>query len=214
LGIRSHLSIEVPDHVYILGKADGWEDAPIMGDFHVWGLNTHIMSRPFDVIFEPHDVEWWLEHHNDITWWHKRDQQYKRHIDRINEMSVPYLTLKEYDFIPTSFEYPVEEICESIQLDYFTGGVDFMLAYAIFRGVKKIDLYGVHTTRDDEYEYQKPSLEFWIGLAKGNGIDINIHGDSTLLKTMYQGKIHTNDCKNPDGLRYGYFTPQREYARS
>jgi hypothetical protein len=213
LPIRNSLSIEVPNHVYILGKADGWDDAPLAGkDFHVWGLNTHIMSRPFDILFEPHDVEWWLRNYNEITWWHKQDMLYPRHIERVNEMGLPYLTLKEYDFIPSSYEYPVNQICNTFKVDYLTGGIDFMLAYAIYRGVESIDLYGVHTTRDDEYEYQKASLEFWIGVAIGRGIDITIHNSITLLKTMYREKIWTNECKNPDGLRYGYFTPQREYA--
>ena len=60
--------------VYILGKGAGWDDAPMIhgeSDRQVWGLNDHIMSRPFDIIFEPHDVEWWKEHCDEATWYHK-----------------------------------------------------------------------------------------------------------------------------------------------
>ncbi len=196
------------EKVIILGKAEGWDAAPLhYGDAHVqtWGINTHILSRPLDVCFEPHDVEWWLEHWDKDEWWHKKEPRYPQHIERVNELGVPYLTLKSYGFIPTSEPYPIEAICEYFGIDYFTGGIDYMLAYAIWKGVKKIDIYGVHTVYDDEYAYQKPSLEFWIGVAIGRGIDIKVHGSHSLLKPMYQGKIHTNEGKDADGLRYGYF---------
>lgn len=192
----------------ILGKAEGWEDAPMLyGDSktQVWGLNNHIMSRPLDIVFEPHDVEWWLEHCDEKTWYHKTENRYRQHINRVNEMGVPYLTLRHYEFIPTSEAYPIEAICDHFGIDYFTGGIDYMLAYAIYKRVRKVDIYGVHTTYDDEYQYQKPSLEFWIGVALGRGIDIKVHGSHSLLKPIYQGKIYTNDAGDADGLRYGYF---------
>jgi hypothetical protein len=194
--------------VIILGKGDGWEDAPFYYDdnkVQTWGINSHIMSRPFDIIFEPHDVEWWLENCDKIRTWHKPDHQYRRHIDRVNEMEIPYLTLKHYPFIPTSKAYPVEDICREFGVDYFTGGIDYMLAYAIYKKFDKIDIYGVHTVYDDEYDYQKPSLEFWIGVAIGRGIKITVHGSHSLLRPIYKGKIHDNEGNNPDGLRYGYF---------
>lgn len=200
--------------VYILGKGAGWDDAPLIhgeSDRQVWGLNDHIMSRPFDIIFEPHDVEWWKEHCDEATWYHKTAPRYLQHFKKVNEMEIPYLTLKHYDFIPTSKPYPVEEICESFGIDYFTGGVDYMMAYAIWTKVESIDLYGVHTVYDDEYQYQKPSLEFWIGVAIGRGIKVTVHGSHSLLKPMYQKKIYTNRGENADGLRYGYFTPQRKF---
>jgi hypothetical protein len=200
--------------VIILGKGEGWENAPLTyqdKEVQCWGLNNHIMSRPLDVVFEPHDVEWWKEHCAEDSWYHKKENRYLQHIDRVNELGVPYLTLKHYDFIPTSRAYPVEEICDHFGVDYFTGGIDYMMAYAIWSRAKSIDVYGVHTDYDDEYQYQKPSLEFWIGVAVGRMINVVIHGSHSLLKPMYQNKIYTNEGKEADGLRYGYFTPQRKF---
>ena len=194
--------------VIILGKAVGWENAPFYFNYdeiQTWGINTHVLSRPLDVVFEPHDVEWWKENWDKIREWHKTERGYPTHIKRVNELQIPYITLKHYKFIPTSEAYPIEEISKMFGIDYFTGSIDYMLAYAIYKNVKEIDIYGVHTTYDDEYMYQKPSLEFWIGVAIGRGIKIKVHGSHSLLKTMYQGKIHTNEGKEADGLRYGYF---------
>lgn len=194
--------------VIILGKATGWEEAPLHfgeEEIQTWGLNTHILVRPLDIVFEPHDVEWWLKNFNETTWWHKSEGGYDRHLEKVNEMEIPYLTLTHYPFIPTSQPYPVEEVIQDTGIDYFTGGIDYMIAYAIYKRVERIDIYGVHTTFDDEYLYQKPSLEGWIMYAKGRGIDVKVHGSHSLFKPMYQGKIFTNDAKNADGLRYGYF---------
>lgn len=203
--------------VIILGKGTGWEDAPFYyGDENIqtWGLNNHIMSRPFDLLFEPHDLEWYLEHCEEKSWFHKCPNRYKQHIEKVNELGVPYLTQKKYDFLPTSQPYPVEEICEEFGIDLFGGGIDYMVAYAIYKKAEAIDIYGVHTEGDTEWEYQKPSLQFWVGVAVGRGIPIVIHGSPTLLKTMYHGKEWTYEGKNADGLRYGYFTPQRKFPIS
>lgn len=200
--------------VIILGKGAGWENAPLTyqdSEVQCWGLNNHIMSRPLDMVFEPHDVEWWLEHCEEVTWYHKAEQRYRQHFDKVNELGVPYLTIKELPFVPTSRKYPIDAICNHFGIDYFTGGVDYMLAYAIWMKAESIDIYGVHTVYDDEYQYQKPSLEFWIGVAVGKGIKVTVHGSHSLLKPMYQGKIHTNEGKGADGLRYGYFTPPLKF---
>ena len=200
--------------VIILGKGAGWEDAPLTykdENIQCWGLNNHIMSRPLDIVFEPHDVEWWLEHCEEVSPYHKMEHRYRQHIDRVNELRIPYLTIKKYAFIPTSLEYPVEKICDHFGIDYFSGGIDYMLAYAIWLGIDEIEIFGVHTVYDDEYEYQKPSLEFWIGVAIGRGIKVKVHGSHSLLRTMYKNKIYTNEGKGADGLRYGYFTPQRKF---
>ena len=194
--------------VIILGKGEGCDDAPFhYGEpgIQTWGLNNHILSRPLDMVFEPHDVEWWLKNWDKKEWFHKVERGYAKHIEKVNEHGIPYLTLKHYDFIPTSEPYPVDAISRHFGIDYFTGGVDYMMAYALWKGVEEIDLYGVHTVRDDEYLYQKPSLEFWIGVAVGQKTKIRVHGSQTLLRPMYQDKIWTNRGAWADGLRYGYF---------
>lgn len=196
------------NEVIILGKGKGCDDAPLHwgeDETQTWGLNTHILRRPLDICFEPHDVEWWLNNFNKVVPWHKTEHGYDRHIEKVNEMEIPYLTLRHYPFIPTSQAYPIEDIVEDTGIDYFTGGIDYMIAYAIYKRVERIRIYGVHTTYDDEYLYQKPSLEAWIMFAKGRGIDVKVHGSHSLFKPMYQEKIFTNHGKNADGLRYGYF---------
>lgn len=191
------------NHVIILGKAQGWEYAPFFYEddtAQTWGMNDHILSRPFDMLFEIHDIYEML----------LSDPRGQRFLDRVNEMEIPILCQEHYDFIPTSEPYPVEEICNHFGIDYFTSSIDYMLAYGIWKGIKKIDIYGVHVAGDTEWSHQKASLEFWIGVAIGRGIDIKIHGSPTILKTIYLGHETVPDRDTKDGLCYGYLTEPRE----
>jgi len=61
-----------------------------------------------------------------------------------------------------------------------------MMAVAILEGYDHIAIYGVDMhVDDDEYFWQRPCLETWIGFAKGRGIDVYIHPTSPVLKSHY-----------------------------
>jgi hypothetical protein len=47
------------------------------------------------------------------------------------------------------------------------------------------DLAGIDLVVGEEWEYQKPCAEFWIGVANGRGISIGIHKNSAMLKHSY-----------------------------
>ncbi len=70
--------------------------------------------------------------------------------------------------------------------DYFTSSIAFMLALAIYEGFTTIDLYGIDLTVGEEYDYQKPCAEFWIGFAMGKGIEVGIPAACALLKTKWR----------------------------
>jgi hypothetical protein len=58
-----------------------------------------------------------------------------------------------------------------------------MLAMAMDEGYKEIHLYGVDMANGSEYQDQRPSCEYFIGLARGAGIIVAIPSTSDLLKT-------------------------------
>jgi hypothetical protein len=60
-----------------------------------------------------------------------------------------------------------------------------MLAMAIEFGATQIGLFGVNMAADSEYCQQRPSCEYFIGVAVGRGIKITIPEQSDLLKTAY-----------------------------
>lgn len=99
-----------------------------------------------------------------------------------------YMVSSRPDFV-TSITYPLDQMLSEFGTDYFHSTVDYMLALAISEGFEEIGVWGIDMAHDSEYEHQKPSGSFWIGVAKGRGIKVTIPHESALLH-----KVH----------RYGY----------
>ena len=161
--------------VVILGKGEGW-DAPFEGE--VWGVNDVIFRRKVDLAFQMHDLSQWSEH-DFLT----------KQVLYIIKHKIPVITLFKYPFIPTSKAFPLERANKRFP-EYYTNSIDYMLCYAILKGVTEIDLFGVTMM----YKDQRASVEFWIGIAIGQGIKVNLN------------RRHTDPRNLPlySSKRYGY----------
>jgi len=84
-------------------------------------------------------------------------------------------------FIPNSKQYPFDAVAESVG-DYWCSSIAYMMALAIHEGAEEIGIYGVDMKADDEYGYQKPNMEYLVGLARGKGIKVHIPACSPLCK--------------------------------
>lgn len=158
----------------IIGKARGWEDAPEEGE--CWGITQLILRRNVTRVIDMNDYSLWGK---------KEAEEAARARQRAMDLDVPYIDLESY---------PLQEVIKFFGTDYFNSTVDYAIALAVYEDFKKIDLYGMNMTAGSEYLHQKPGIEFWVGIAKGKGIEVNICGN--LLMTI-------------DNKLYGYGTPQR-----
>lgn len=93
--------------------------------------------------------------------------------------------------------FPFKEVKKQFGVDYFTNMVCYMLAAAIMEDADEIHLYGVRQAGLVEYMEQRRGVEFWLGIAVGRGIKVEIHGISQLLKNSrgipYQGTEKVED---------------------
>lgn len=104
----------------------------------------------------------------------------------MRECPVPlYMVSARPDF-PTSITYPLDQMLAEFGTDYFHSSVDYMLALAISEGFEEIGVWGIDMAHDTEYEHQKPSGSFWIGVAKGRGIKVTIPPESALLRKAHR----------------------------
>ena len=46
----------------------------------------------------------------------------------------------------------------------------------------EIDVYGVDMRHETEYATQRPCMEYWVGYARGKGIEVNIYGPTAICK--------------------------------
>ena len=164
--------------ITIVGKANGWEDAPYEGI--VWGIHSHCLLRPFTMVWDMHKL-----YGTETERGCNLEAQLKI-IEHINKNKIPYMCLEKYDNIPTSIAFPIDEM----PLKYAESSIAYMIWYAYHEGATEIDLYGINMCNFDEYHEQLKSAEYWIGYARGNGVKVTINEPTAV-------------CKGQRGL-YGY----------
>lgn len=77
---------------------------------------------------------------------------------------------------------------------YYTSTVAYMLAHACLEGVGRIIIHGIYCLEGHpEYVTQKPCLDFWMGVARGKGIEVVTTAGSLVGQPMA--------CQS---ARYGY----------
>ena len=126
------------------------------------------------------------------------------HVDWLKQAPFPVLMLPETIeaaaadgvVIPNAFPFPHHEIVATFRgqlagARYFTNSVSWMIAFAICRilesGVDdgEIALYGIDMATGSEYASQRPSCEYWLGVAEGAGIKVTIAPKADLLKAAF-----------------------------
>lgn len=170
------------------------DDAPWGAkDWEIWGLPWDegywpLMHR----LFEMHDLRLLESEHC-----HRKPG----YLDRIKSSDVPLYMQEAY--FPGATRYPFESVGVSIGADYFNSSIAYAMALAIHEGAEEIGIYGVDMKGDDEYGYQKPNMEYLVGVARGKGIKVTIPDSSPLCKFQPSGiRFYTHSPVYVD--RYGW----------
>jgi len=170
------------DKVAIVGFAPSWKETPWDDQsYEIWCLNefykvgNQIKNFRADRWFEIHDRN-------------SKSKSNPEHQKFLKECPCPVYMWKKYDDIPNSVKFPKDEIINFFEekgckgARYFTNSISWFIAFAIYEGFKTIAVYGVDMATDSEWGWQRPSCEYWIGLAEGMGIEVIIPPSSDLLK--------------------------------
>lgn len=93
-----------------------------------------------------------------------------------------------FDFWPEANRhwriYPVEEVEKLAPLGkWHCGSFDWMVALAILEGFETINLYGVQFMRGGEPISAPAALAYWLGVASGRGIGIQLFNCDAIGKT-------------------------------
>lgn len=171
-----------------------WKDA----DWDLKGLND--LHGTFEAyspgIFQTDRVEWYQLHRDEHGEFHgARDPA---HMQWMTSQTCPIWMWQRHPAIPASEAYPLLDVlsaplCHGKPLSpegYFNNSISWMLAHAILQGYETIGLYGIDMALDgvhgqSEYSYQRPSVEYFIGVARGLGIDVVMPQESELCKTGF-----------------------------
>lgn len=145
-----------------------WEDER----FEIWGMNQ---GHPN---FKRRADRWFEMHLPEAT----PDIRDPLYMQFLRDLTIPVYMIQPYEYAPTSLRYPIEDAIAVTGLDYFMSTVAFMCALAMMEDFEEVHLYGINLAIGDEYFYEKPNAEFWIGFMKAKGIKVEIPRASALLK--------------------------------
>ena len=172
-------------------------------EFEIWGLN------------EAHRQPWmrritrWFQLHPRWDFTKQNNTSYKEHWEWLQkEHPFPIYMQKKYPDIPSSIEFPLDQVVGTflmklkrgtdrsafagqeslVGIEYFTSSFAYMCSLALLEGFSTIHVYGFEMATETEYRYQKGSTEFWLGLAAG------------LCEELYL----PFECRLLDGAKYGY----------
>lgn len=196
--------------VAIIGKAPSSVKLAPYDDpeWEVWILNTlgqlHEVPR-WDRQFELHDIE--------LT----KDKAYGNYHDWLRQQSHGDRPIYLRDVVPTDFgksarSYPLGDMLSAFNgfagQRYVTNTVSWMICLALYehrqgQTIGEMGLWGVDMAQHgvnfghagqfaSEYAKQRPSCEYWIGVAEGMGIKVRIPDTSDLLKSAVLYGYHTD----------------------
>jgi hypothetical protein len=170
------------DKCYIVGFAPSWKMTPFTDpDAEVWCLNEFyklLQQVPGG------KADRWFEIHSRVS----PSKNKPEHIGFLQNCPVPLYMWEHYDDMPNSIRFPKDEIVKWLEdqgklgAKYFTNTISWITAMAMWMGFKEIHVYGVDMATDSEYQGQRPSSEYFIGLAEGLGIKFYIPDESDLMK--------------------------------
>jgi len=114
---------------------------------------------------------------------------------RTEDFPIYVLDAKDFRDVPGAVTFPLHEILDwfaaeyeinrfkegHFVFEYFTSTVNMMFALAMYEGFERIELFGFEMSSQEEYAYQKPATEFWMGVALGRGVEIYLPKGCALL---------------------------------
>ena len=113
-----------------------------------------------------------------------------KYMAAINRLNIPVYMQKKWKNIKKSKPFPFQEVMETFDTEYFGCSFAWMIALALLehlkgRKISKIVLLGVGLT-GHEYYFQRPSTEYFCGIAKGLGVKIEVDtATSNILTAPY-----------------------------
>jgi hypothetical protein len=182
----------------IVGFADTKVDAPYQDPAtEIWGLNDLHNALPrYDRWFDIHPRD---NIELDCTLMRNKGQTPPETIglSGLRKLNVPVYMQDRYEDIPNSLKYPLNEMLAYWKqrsltgYNYLTNSISEMIAFALYEGIvtgiqwETIGIYGVDMAVGSEYVDQRPSCEYWIGLAEGMGVKVYIPPASDLCHCRF-----------------------------
>lgn len=166
-------------------------EVPLLADpeTQIWSINYAGFAMHSHVCFNMHDLE------SSENTAHRTIFEGYKFLPHVKVVSI-----KAYDWLPNSYEYPLQEIMEDpyASVPYFTNSTSYLVAMAIACRAKEIRIYGCDFDYDERlldvprFERGRANMEFWLGRASAYGCSLTVAAHSSLLgmsEVKHSGRI-------------------------
>ncbi|MCP3681600.1 MAG: hypothetical protein GY861_02825 [bacterium] len=174
----------------------------------VWAINKLGCIVNHDVLWRMDDLKHVWQCNSKMIQTKKEDEPVSVHdtyTEWLKNHDKPIITSTAYpDEFPTSVEYPLEGVINTIGYTYYRTTPAYAAAFAIHIGVKQLRLYGcdyIYPHSSYVHEAGRANLEFVLGVGMAMGIEVFVPHTSTLLDACIPSYA---DSKNKI---YGYVDP-------
>jgi hypothetical protein len=88
---------------------------------------------------------------------------------------------------PCLVPFPLEDVLNEFPQAYFNSTAAYAVAYAVFRKVEKITIFGMDFTYPDAHDAEKgrACVEFWLGIAAARGIQLAMPKATSLMDALH-----------------------------
>ena len=131
-----------------------------------------------DAVLDPHPINpgyWQLLQETEVP-------VYMLHMDSRVKNANPY----PMDLIRSHFFDRIKVNGERV--DKFNSTLDYAIALALWQGYDYISFYGIDVRSEGEYAFERPGWAFWLGMALGREVTLELHSHTDLFKTIYGPK--------------------------
>ena len=171
--------------VAILGMAPSRIYAPWDNpDWEFWRINE---AYRIDQFYNRETrADRWFQLHQYWDFTRKLNRSDYEHWDWLQEEhDFPIYMQEEFEEVPSAVQFPLDEIIEYFECDentrYFTNTLSMLVPFAMYEGATDIGIFGWELASTTERMHEKPSAEFWLGVAHGRGVRIHIPPGCQLL---------------------------------
>lgn len=111
-------------------------------------------------------------------------------LEWLKTTDTPVITSRAHPDYPALQEFPLEDVLNALQFDYFNSTAAYAVAYAIHAGVKELSLFGIDFTYPNAHDAEKgrACVEFWLGIASARGIKIRLPQTTSLMDAILPRK--------------------------
>lgn len=135
--------------------------------------------------------------------------------EALRRWGMPVITsIRRPEIVPNSFDFPIVEVgnigIPVFGKPYLNNGVAMAIGYALWKGVKKMEIYGADFSypNRDFAESGRACVESWITLAATRDMEIKIAKQSSLMDVVKDSGIYgyseQPDIPMPNGQVFRY----------